>query len=272
MIRQLKSGVQRVANALGYRLERLDAPPPPHRLELDPAYAGIIARVKPFTLTSCERIGSLIDAVRHVTHSRIPGAIVECGVWRGGSMMAAALALMEASDERDLYLFDTFAGMTAPTERDFDHRGDMAVDTYRELLVGDQSGWCRAGLEDVTANLKSTGYPLQKCHFVEGDVLETIPAGAPAEIAILRLDTDWYESTRHEMAHLYPRLTPGGILIVDDYGHWNGCRQAVDEYFGAARPFMFPIDYCGRALVKQAAAGHAAPGVAAEGERAATHE
>ena len=144
MIRRLKSGVQRVANALGYKLERLGAPSPPHRLELDPAYADIIARVKPFTMTSCERIASLVDAVRHVTRSRIPGAVVECGVWRGGSMMAAALALLEAGDERDLYLFDTFAGMTAPTEHDVDHRGDRAAEIYRASLADDHSAWCHA--------------------------------------------------------------------------------------------------------------------------------
>lgn len=256
MIRRLKSGVQRVATALGYKLERLDAPAPPHWLELDPAYADIIARVKPFTMTSCERIASLVDAVRHVARSSIPGAVVECGVWRGGSMMAAALALLEAADTRDLYLFDTFAGMTAPTARDVDHRGDTAEEIYRATLVGDRSDWCNASLDEVSANLLSTGYPAGKCHFIKGDVLETIPAGAPESIAVLRLDTDWYASTRHELAHLYPRLAPGGLLIVDDYGHWSGCRQAVDEYFGAARPFMFPIDYTGRVLVK--AADHAA--------------
>jgi hypothetical protein len=272
MISQLKSGFQRLVNALGYRLERLDAPPPPHRLELDPSYANIIERVKPFTMTSCERIASLVDAVRHVSQNGITGAIVECGVWRGGSMMAAALALLEAGEARDLYLFDTYAGMTEPTERDFDHRGDMAEAIYKDMLEGDESGWCRAGLEDVTANLKSTGYPPQKCHFIKGDVLETVPVAAPAEIAILRLDTDWYESTRHEMAHLFPRLQPGGILIVDDYGHWNGCRQAVDEYFGETRPFMFSIDYCGRAMVKQPEAGQVSRGQVREAKRAGAHE
>jgi O-methyltransferase len=251
MIRQIKSGVQRVAGALGYKVERLDAPAPPHRLELDPAYAAIIAQVKPFTMTSCERIGSLVDAVRHVSQGGIPGAIVECGVWRGGSMMAAALALLEAGDERDIYLFDTYAGMTEPTEHDVDHHGDAAGRLYGESLADQRSDWCYASLEDVSANLEATGYPLSKCHFVKGDVLQTIPAGAPNEIAILRLDTDWYDSTRHELAHLFPRLQPGGILIIDDYGHWNGCRRAVDEYFGERRPFMFSIDYTGRAMVKQ---------------------
>jgi hypothetical protein len=250
VMRQIRAGVQHAFNALGYRLERLDAPKAPHRLELDPTYAGIIAREKPYTLTSCERIASFVDAVRYVMNSGISGAIVECGVWRGGSMMAAASALLERAEHRDLYLFDTFAGMTAPTERDLDYRGAPAEDTYRKSLAGDHSEWCHATLEDVSANLLSTGYPAEKCHFVKGDVLQTIPGGAPAEIAVLRLDTDWYESTRHELEHLFPRLKPGGILIVDDYGHWDGCRQAVDEYFAQQRPFMFSIDYTGRALVK----------------------
>jgi O-methyltransferase len=255
MISKLKSGAQRLINALGYKVERLGAPSPPHRLELDPSYAPIIERVKPFTMTSCERIASLIDAVRHISQSGVPGAIVECGVWRGGSMMAAALALLEAGDARDLYLFDTFAGMTAPTDLDVDHRGDTALASYSETLAGDHSDWCYASIEDVTANLRSTGYPTQRCHFIAGDVLQTIPTCAPEEIAILRLDTDWYESTRHELTQLFPRLQPGGILIVDDYGHWNGCRQAVDEYFGRERPFMFSIDYTGRAMVKHTDVG-----------------
>lgn len=266
MISRLKSTVQRAARALGYKLERLDTPPPPHPLELDPAYADIIARVKPFTMTSPERIGSLVDAARHVSKTGVPGAVVECGVWRGGSMMAAALALLEAGDTRDLYLFDTYAGMTEPTERDFDHRGGLAEETYRALLVGDTSGWCHASLEDVTANLQSTGYPADKCHYVKGDVLQTIPVRAPSEIAILRLDTDWYVSTRHELTHLFPRLQPGGILIVDDYGHWNGCRQAVDEYFGAKPPFMFSIDYSGRAIVKEGAPAVFDPAVRTKAE------
>jgi hypothetical protein len=250
MIGRLKQGVQRAFNALGYRLERLDGPPPPHRLELDPSYGPIIGRVKPFTMTSCERIGSLIDAVRHVSATGVPGAIVECGVWRGGSMMAAALALLEACDPRELYLFDTYAGMTAPTERDLDHRGGAAEATYRETQTDEGSEWCYASVQEVTANLLSTGFPLERCHFIKGDVLETIPARAPNAIAVLRLDTDWYASTRHELTHLFPRLQPGGILIIDDYGHWSGCRQAVDEYFGDRRPFMFSIDFSGRAMVK----------------------
>jgi hypothetical protein len=251
MIRQVKSGVRRAADALGYRIERKTAAEPAvHPLALDPSYASIIERVSPFTLTTLERIAALTDAVRHLSATRLPGVIVECGVWRGGSMMAAALALLETGDLRDLYLFDTFAGMTPPTGDDVDFAGVAAQPLHEESAAGDHNEWCYASLDDVRRNLLSTGYPAERCHFVQGDVLATIPLADMPEIALLRLDTDWYESTRHELLHLYPRLRSGGVLIIDDYGHWQGCRKAVDEYFAEAPPFLFRIDYTGRMMVK----------------------
>jgi hypothetical protein len=250
MIRPLKSGLRKAANALGYSIQRIGAEPPQHPLEREAGYAEILARVAPFTMTSPERIAALVDAARYVAAADVPGAIVECGVWRGGSMMAAALALLEAGDLRDLYLFDTFAGMTAPTADDVDNDGIAAAGFYADSMADDHNTWCYASLGDVRANLLSTGYPAEKCHFVKGDVLRTIPIGDMPDIAILRLDTDWYESTRHELAHLYPRLSRSGVLIIDDYGHWQGCRKAVDEYFSARPLFMFRIDYTGRMAVR----------------------
>jgi O-methyltransferase len=210
--------------------------------------AKILAAVQPYTMTSPERILALIDAVRYVTAHSIPGAVVECGVWRGGSSMAAALALQGSGVlDRELYLFDTFAGMTTPTQHDRSHDGLAA----EGLLLRDAKGtgiWCEAGLGEVSGNLQATGYPTDKLRLVQGKVEDTIPATMPERIAVLRLDTDWYESTRHELVHLVPRLQPGGFLIVDDYGHWQGARKAVDEYFaGLARPpFLHRIDYTGR--------------------------
>jgi O-methyltransferase len=250
MIGPLKAGVRRAAGALGYIIQRTDVGPPKHPLELESDYADILARVTPYTMTSRERIGALVDAVRYVSAAKVPGAIVECGVWRGGSMMAAALALLEAGDLRDLYLFDTFAGMTAPTAEDVDHVGDAAAGLYADSMAADHNAWCYASLDDVRRNLLSTGYPEEKCHFVQGDVLATLPVAAMPAIALLRLDTDWYESTRHELTHLYPRLSRSGVLIIDDYGHWKGCRKAVDEYFAGQPLFLFRIDYTGRMAVR----------------------
>jgi O-methyltransferase len=250
MIGPLKSGIHKAVNALGYSIQRTPTAPPKHPLQLDPAYSEIISSVESFTLTPYERISALVDAVRYLTAARIPGAIAECGVWRGGSMMAAAITLLEAGDIRDLYLFDTFAGMTAPSQRDVDYVGTPATPLFIESAAEDHNEWCYASLDDVRRNLLSTGYPADRCHFVRGDVLETLPSVEPAEIALLRLDTDWYASTKHELTHLYPRVSRSGILILDDYGHWEGCRQAVDEYFASQPVFMFRMDYAGRMVVR----------------------
>lgn len=165
-------------------------------------------------------------------------------------MMAVARTLLEEGDIRDLYLFDTYAGMTAPTEHDVDHEGLAAQVQYDERAAADHTEWCFASLEDVRANLLSTGYPEDRLHFIKGDVLQTIPQETIGEIALLRLDTDWYESTLHELKHLYPRLRVGGILIIDDFGYWQGCRKAVEEYFGKTGPFLALIDQTGRLAVK----------------------
>jgi hypothetical protein len=222
---------------------------PPH--VMDPVTAEIVARVAPFTMTSIERRLALLDAIDYLGKHRIDGAVVECGVWLGGSMMAAALALQERGDVRDLYLFDTFDGMTPPGEFDREFSGRHAT----ELLDADPTRtsdyWAVAPIERVRENMYSTGYPPERITLVKGPVEETIPDHAPERIALLRLDTDWYESTRHELRHLVPRIVSGGVLIVDDYGHYEGARKAVDEYLDAngARILLNRIDYTGRIAV-----------------------
>lgn len=213
----------------------------------------ILSRVRPFTMTTPERILATISAVEYVVDAGIAGDIVECGVWRGGQMMAAALTLQHLGVERDLRLFDTFAGMTAPAEVDRDLAGDAAAPVYeRSLARARGERWCEATLPDVARNLASTGYPSARIHFIEGDVEVTIPAHAPEAIAYLRLDTDWYASTAHEFEHLYPRVSRLGVVAVDDYGHWQGARKATDEYLSrhGIRVLMNRIDYTGRQFLK----------------------
>ena len=206
----------------------------------------IIRAVEPYTMTSTERIHALIHAVRHVVRNRIAGDMVECGVWKGGSVMAMALTLLQLGErDRSLYLFDTFSGMTPPGDMDVDYQGQQAqviLDAVR----------CEASQQEVEKVVFSTGYDRDKIHFVRGRVEETIPAHAPESIALLRLDTDWYESTQHELLHLFPRLSRGGVIIVDDYGHWRGARKAVDEYIAQNEVplFLHRIDYTGRIAVK----------------------
>jgi hypothetical protein len=213
--------------------------------------------VMPFTMTSPERIAAFCDAVRYVVDRCVPGAIVECGVWRGGSVLAAIRTLLELDrDDRDFWLYDTFDGMTEPTHVDVDFLGRTAAQLLAKADRRDaRSVWCQSRLEQVQRLLVDSSYPPDRLNFVQGRVESTIPYQVPDQIAILRLDTDWYESTKHELNHLLPRLRPGGILIVDDYGHWEGCRRAVDEYFREHQVPMFlhRIDYTGRIGVLQQA-------------------
>ncbi|MEK6208862.1 MAG: TylF/MycF/NovP-related O-methyltransferase [Pseudomonadota bacterium] len=230
-------------------------PYPPVLKGVDEGTAQTIDAVRPYTMTSDQRVAALCDAVRYVVTNRIPGDIVECGVWKGGSMMAVARTLLELGDRtRELHLFDTFEGMTAPTGEDVALTGESAADlmaasTDREDA---ESVWCRAPLDIVQQAMASVGYDRSKVHYIKGRVEDTIPAAAPERIALLRLDTDWYESTRHEMIHLFPRLCVGGVLILDDYGHWLGARRAVDEYLREHNVplFLQKIDYTGRYAVK----------------------
>ncbi|GAB2931955.1 TylF/MycF/NovP-related O-methyltransferase [Streptomyces sp. NPDC058869] len=190
----------------------------------------IIRAVKPYSMTSPERLNAFILATRYIARHAIPGDIVECGVWRGGSMQACARTLLSVGEtERDLYLFDTYEGMTPPTAEDLRRDGRPA----RELLDAqgkDRPIWAVASLEDVKEGFDTVPYPKERVHYVRGRVEDTVPGQAPDQISILRLDTDWYASTKHELDHLYERLVPGGVLLIDDYGYWQGSRQAVDEF------------------------------------------
>jgi O-methyltransferase len=200
--------------------------------DFDDAVIDTIGRVSAYTQTSWQKIYGLVRATEYVVENDVPGSFVECGVWRGGSMMAVALTLQRLGvRDRDLHLFDTFAGLPEPGEKDVDYKGEDARETWaRWGGEGEASDWCRATLNEVERTMARSGYPLDRVHYGVGLVEKTIPEQAPAEIALLRLDTDWYESTLHEMVHLYPRLAVGGVLIVDDYGTWQGARKAVDEY------------------------------------------
>ncbi|MDR1646903.1 MAG: TylF/MycF family methyltransferase [Zoogloeaceae bacterium] len=218
--------------------------------DLSTEQLDIIRFARPFTMTSVERMAALINAVAHISQNGIEGDIVECGVWRGGSMMIVARTLLACGDRsRSLYLFDTFEGMSLPTETDRSFDGISALSQLQQTPSG-TGIWCHASLEDVRENLFSTGYPPEKIHFIKGKVEDTIPQAIPPRLALLRLDTDWYESTKHELEHLYPLLNSKGVLIIDDYGHWQGARKAVDEYFSGRECYLHRIDYTGRILVR----------------------
>lgn len=216
----------------------------------DPDFAPLYRNLATVTLSSPQLAYALRSATLYVGRSGVAGDIVECGVWRGGSMALAATTLLQAGDHRrHLWLYDTFDWQWEPEGR---HDGFLAAGVPAEgppPASAMSSGTSKADVLDL---LTRTGYPAEQLHLVQGLVQDTIPAQAPDCIALLRLDTDYYGSTRHELEHLYPRLTRGGVLIVDDYGKLSGATKAVDEYFATLEhpPLLQRIDVQGRMAVK----------------------
>lgn len=223
--------------------------------DMDEKFLPIYEKCRTFTMTSIARMYALYKAIEYLENAKIAGDIVECGVWRGGSMMVAAHTLLSlGSTARTLHLFDTYEGLPRPDEsKDVDIFGNRAIDGWLPHSAGDEkSHWAEAGIEEVRANLASTGYLAERMNFVKGMVESTIPDTAPQRIALLRLDTDWYSSTKHELEHLFPRIVRNGVLIIDDYGHFKGARQAVDEFMRnhGISILLNRIDYTGRLGIK----------------------
>jgi O-methyltransferase len=192
---------------------------------------------KRYSKASHRRLHAMQLALQSLDHQHINGDIVECGVWRGGHIMLARIV----SPQRTCWLYDTFTGMTAPGPFDRKRSGD--VPPPNKAL---SKKWTAASLAEVIDNFKTHDlYDGDKLKFIVGDVAQTLlcPKNLPDKIALLRLDTDWYASTKIEMEILFPRLVPGGILIVDDYGHWMGARKAVQDYLGERIKQLIPIDY-----------------------------
>ena len=254
MRKRIGSGVNSVLSLVGLRLSGVNK----NKDTLgdnDPRFEEIYERCRTESMTSRERMYGLYKTVEYVHNAKLEGDIVECGVWRGGSSMVSALTLALHNDtDREIYLYDTFTGMSEPTSIDqkvgADH--EQTAELWMKRNRDDHNEWAYAALNVVQNNMATTNYPAERIHYVQGKVEETIPDTRPDRIAVLRLDTDWYESTYHELVHLFPKLVSGGVLIIDDYGHWQGAKEATDQYFREQELTLLlnRIDYTCRIAVK----------------------
>ena len=229
----VKSSVNLILGKAGWRIVKLDSPKTPIHFDMDEEFQRIYEKTRAHTMTTMANMYALYKAVQYIAKNKIPGDFVECGVWKGGSAMIAALTLLQTEDaNRHLWLYDTYAGMTEPENRDVMGPDDSPVrNRWEQAEHNDGNLWNMVTLDKVEKSMFSTGYPQDKISFVTGKVEDTIPGNIPNEIALLRLDTDFYKSTYHELNYLFPRLSTNGVLIIDDYGYWKGSREATDEYF-----------------------------------------
>jgi hypothetical protein len=218
-------------------------------IDADSDFIEIFNLCRPYSMTSKEAMYCLYCSVKNIIDNNIPGDFVECGVWRGGSSLLAAMTFRKFNDVRSFWMYDTYEGMSAPTYRDVDISGGLAKD-YIEAY-GDDGRWCYADLNDVITTFNNFDLCGPEYKFIKGDVEKTLASESPDKISILRLDTDWYESTKIELNALYPKIAVGGMLIVDDYGYWKGSRMAVDEYFcDKYKPLLMRVNSEVRLAVK----------------------
>ena len=251
----MKKIIKNLLQKTGYKISRINKDVYP--IDYSKDFIEEYQSVEPYTMTSIERIFALKSAVKYTIKNNLNGSYVECGVWKGGSCMMIAKTLIEMNRlDKEIWLYDTFEGMTNPTNEDVEVETNLKgmellknIDKTTDKL----NMWAYAPKDLVIKNMDSTGYEKKNIKYIEGKVEDTLISSMPKSIAMLRLDTDWYESTKIELEMLYPLLVSGGVLIIDDYGHFKGSKKAVDDYFNniKEKPLLHRIDYSGRMVIKK---------------------
>lgn len=226
-------------------------------IELDDQEVQIILDVhkNSYSMSSLSRMVNVIKSCKYCVENDIPGDFVECGVWRGGNGIIARKIFERMKSDKKVYMYDTFAGMTRPTKFDVKSVSKQpAINKFYSQQTDDHNKWCYASLDEVKNNCLNSNLNLNKFKFIKGDVCKTLieKSNLPEKICVLRLDTDWYESTKVELEMLYPILSQKGVLILDDYGNWEGSKKAVDEYFNSKKykPMLNVVDDTARSAIK----------------------
>jgi hypothetical protein len=256
-MQKLKESIQAAAMLFGYQIVPIRKKYHEFPVELSHADRNLIMHVieNDISMVSIEGLCATLKAATYVSENNIEGDFVECGVWRGGNAIIAAEIFRRHGLDKKVYLFDTFSGMTEPSDDDRAISDDEpAIKMYEKERRPTHNNWCYAPIEEVRENFSKLGLLGDNIVFVKGAVEKTLSlkTNIPDKISILRLDTDWYESTKVELSTLYPKIVSGGCLIIDDYGFWSGSRKATDEYFKELhpRPLLHVTDSSRRIAVK----------------------
>jgi len=194
----------------------------------------LVYRVRGYTAVFVPRLVALYKLSEEINQRSVPGDIVECGVYNGGSAAIMASLCEKSPLNRNVWLFDSFEGLPKPTDKD----GEEAP-AYE--------GWCHGDLSKVKEVLRKLRIPQSRVHIVKGWFQDTFPSAQIRDIAILHIDADWYDSVKLCLENFYDSVQPGGYIVLDDYGDWEGCRIATDEFLKkrALDVKLIQVDYTG---------------------------
>jgi len=251
----MKKIIKLFLNKIGYNVSKINELENKIPIEASNFEINLINQVKEFSMCDYKNLYLSTQVAKYVKEKNIEGDVVECGVWKGGNLMIFNSLIKFYEMKKQIFAYDTFEGMTKPSNIDLDFKGNLANDLLAKTKVYSNNNdniWCYSTLDNVKNNIKKITGEISNINFIKGDVLETldIKINLPKKISILRLDTDFYESTKKELQVLFPLLQNGGILIIDDYGYWSGAKKAVDEYFENKYYFKHVINCSCRMIIK----------------------
>ena len=241
-----------IINKIGLNIDFMDDPYP---TEIEPKNKKLIEFVKPNSMSSNIRLHELINSIDYILRNNIKGDFVECGIWRGANLVVMQ-KLLERNEIDNIKVFgyDTFDGMSEPSKYDYDLIGNKAEDLMNKTPKKEGRGiWAYSTFQRVKNIIDNSVDSPENIKLIKGKVEETLiqKKNLPKKISLLRLDTDFYESTKVEMEVLYPLLVKGGVLIIDDYGHFKGARKAVDDYFQNQQIWLKYVDITCRLYIKE---------------------
>jgi hypothetical protein len=250
MLNLLKNYIQKILNSFGYTIVNNNQ----RIVELSDKQKYLISITNSISMTPKIRRYNLIQALEYIAHYKLEGDLVECGVWKGGNIVIYKKFIEENNIKKNIYAFDTFQGMSNPDQNDYIINSAISAQT---ILDNDKkritNDWGVCDLEEVKFNISKRTKNLNNIFFIKGKVEETLlnKINLPEKISILRLDTDFYQSTKIELEILYEKVCKGGVIIIDDYGHWAGSKKAVDEFFKEKFVWMHYVDYACRLIIKK---------------------
>ena len=254
---KITESLKKILNNFNYKIEHVNSwylRQENYISEISDEEKNIVKKIQPYTMCKVANHWAIIQAIKHIKKNNIDGDLVECGVYKGGNIILYKKIIDQISVNKQIFAYDTFEGMSEPGKHDKDLKDVNALDTFKKYKFSEVP-WCYSSIDEVKKNIEKFGLsPEEDFIFIKGKVEETLKKkkNLPEKISLLRLDTDFYESTKIELEILFPKLQPGGVLIIDDYGHWKGSKKAVDEYFELEKNFYWfhRIDYASRLLIK----------------------